>query len=273
MNAEKVIKKSLFHILLVFIVFAFLFPIIWQALVSVKPPLDIVSPKLILFFKPTFINWKYILKENLFHNLKNSVIVTSLGVLLSILLGSAAAYAFARFEFRAKSFWQFNILTLRMLPPIIPLIPIFILMKTIKMLNTYFALTVTYVSFNLPFVIWLMISFFKEVPLEIEDAARVDGCSWWEVYWKISFPLVKMGVIATSILTAMYMWNEFMMAVILTGKDTGTLAVAAAGTCAHFTVNWGNVAVVSVFTISPMILFGILVQKHIVRGLTLGAIK
>lgn len=270
---KKKIKEWLFFWGCIVLVLIVLFPVLWELAASIKPPLKIMSTELIFFFRPTLDNWRFIIEEGILHNMKNSIIVTSCAVLLTITFGSMGAYAFARFPFRGKEFWSFQVLTLRMVPPIVPIIPLFLLMKQLKLLDTYIALILTYTSMNLPFAIWIMTGFFKDVPTEVEESARVDGCSWWNVYWKITVPLSIPGLVTVAMLCAVFIWNEFMLGVILTSSKVQTLAVRAAGVSPQFVSNWSNVAVISVFTIFPLFIFTLIVQKYIVKGLTLGALK
>ncbi len=160
-----------------------------------------------------------------------------------------------------------------MMPPVAAIIPIYIIMRNLHLLDTPWSLVITYLTFNLPFAVWLMRSFFREIPREIEESALVDGCSDFSAFRKIALPLAAPGLAATGILTFIFSWNEFLFALILTGNKAVTLPVGIIGYMKETGINWGYMTAGGVLALIPVIVFTILVQKHLVKGLTMGAMK
>ena len=195
-----------------------------------------------------------------------------------MLVGSLAAYSLARFRTGGKhlAFWM---LSQRMMPPVVLVVPFFLLLRDVGDvvprlgLDTRGALIVLYTVFNLPYVIWMMRSYFEGVPVELEEAAMVDGCTRFGVLWRITLPLALPGLIATATFTFIFAWTEFLFAVVITRTDAVTLPVAIAGFTGSQGSNWGQASALAVVATGPVFLLGLLVQRHFVRGLTLGAVR
>jgi multiple sugar transport system permease protein len=160
-----------------------------------------------------------------------------------------------------------------MMPPVAAIIPIYIIMKKVRLLDTPWALIIIYLTFNLPFVVWMMKGFFEDIPPAIEESALIDGCSEFAVFRKIALPLVAPGLAATAILIFIFSWNEFLFALILTGTRAVTLPVGIIGFMKETGINWGYMTAGGMLALVPVVIFTILVQKHLVKGLTLGALK
>lgn len=249
------------------------FPILWLLLTSFKPT------RLIQTWPPTFLFW-----PTLFHYGKvmtgefarfflNSALVATGSVVVSLLFGIPAAYALARFRFTGKDDLTFWILTTRMAPPFGFIVAFFLIFRTLGLLNTYLALILVYLTFNLSFVIWMLKGFIQEIPVQIEEAARVDGCSRSGTLVRIVVPLAAPAIISTAILSFILSWNEFFFALVLTGRDTRTVPVALSTFIGSMGIEWGNMAALSVLAILPIIALAMAVQKYLVRGLTMGAMK
>jgi len=165
------------------------------------------------------------------------------------------------------------ILVARIIPGIAYLIPWYIFFRQLRMVDTYGALILTHLIVSLPIIIWVMISFFEDVPAELEDAALIDGCSYWSAFWRIALPLVKPGVVATAILSFVFSWNNFLFSVILAGRSTRTLPIAVYTMISYEEINWGTLAAAATLITLPVLLVALVAQRHIVSGLTFGAVK
>jgi multiple sugar transport system permease protein len=170
-------------------------------------------------------------------------------------------------------FLPFWVLSIRMFPPIAIILPIYVIMRKLHLLDTYYAVIIMHTLVNLPFVVWLMSGFFREIPDEIDEAAVIDGCSIWSAYFKVIIPVVKPGLFATAVFCLITSWNEFLFALVLSGRNVTTLPVATAFYVTDRDILWGPMAAVGVTASIPIIVFTILIQKHLVRGLTYGAVK
>lgn len=268
------VKKTILVAMAVVVFVVILFPPMVLFLTSIKTELDALSfpPKWI--FQPTLENYKQIFQLSPFMKyLLNSLIVASLNTGAVLILGSLAAYSLARFKFKGADNIAFWILSVRMMPPVAAIIPIYIIMRNLRLLDTPWSLVITYLTFNLPFAVWLLRSFFREIPREIEESALVDGCSDFSAFRKIALPLAAPGLAATGILTFIFSWNEFLFALILTGNKAVTLPVGIIGYMKETGINWGYMTAGGVLALIPVIIFTILVQKHLVKGLTMGAVK
>lgn len=250
-----------------------IFPFFWMLLVSLKSRVLTYDPS-VWIFKPTLENYITIFRErHLLHYAKNSFIVVIVTTIVSLILGSLAAYGFARFSFRRKEDLAFWILSLRMLPPMATVIPFFVLARLTGLLDTHLVLILAYMTFNIPFSIWMMRGFFEEIPIQIEEAALVDGCSHWQVLTRILLPLALPGLTATAIFCVIQSWNEFAFALFLTGVNARTLPTTVTFFLSVTGVIWGEMAAVGVVTALPVLIFAMLVQKYMIRGLTFGAVK
>lgn len=268
------VKKIIFLLIAAVIFGVILFPPVVLFLTSIKTELDALSfpPKWI--FKPTLENYTTIFKFSPFTRyLLNSFIVASLNTGVVLVLGSLAAYSLARFRFKGADNLAFWILSVRMMPPVAAIIPIYIIMRNLHLLDTPWSLVITYLTFNLPFAVWMMRSFFREIPREIEESALVDGCSIFRSFRSIALPLAAPGLAATGILTFIFSWNEFLFALILTGSKAVTLPVGITGYMKETGINWGYMTAGGALALIPVIVFTILAQKHLVKGLTMGALK
>ncbi len=267
------VKKFITYVLLIVFTLFCVFPFFWMLLTSLKVRVDVIDPS-VWIFKPTFENYKNVFeKRNLLFNIKNSVIVVSGTTVISLLLGTMAAYGFARFNFKRKENLAFWILSLRMLPPMAVVISFFVLGRLLRILDTHLYLIIIYLSFNIPFTIWMMRGFIEDIPIEIEEAAWLDGCSRFEGFFKVILPLISPGLIATAIFCIIQSWNEFSLAFFLTTFNAKTVPTIVTAFLSVTGVLWGEMAAVGVVAIAPIVLFAFLVQKNLVRGLTFGAVK
>jgi multiple sugar transport system permease protein len=250
-----------------------LYPLVWVLLTSFKPASAQFQP-VWLHFIPTLQNYRSFFSNAEFARcFLNSFAVTSLAVLFSLSVGTPTAYALARYRMRGKSAVMIFVLLARMTPPVVLVIPFFLLARKIGISNTYLALVGMGSFLSVPFVIWMMRGFFAEIPYEIEESAVVDGCSRGQAIRRIVLPLTAPGLAATAVLCALLVWNEFFFALVLSGADTRTLPVLVNMFVSEKSVEWGTMSAAGVITVLPLVIFGLVAQKHLVRGLTMGSIK
>jgi len=206
----------------------------------------------------------------------NSSIICFSAAGLSMIIGSLAAYSLARFKIRGGENIAFWILSIRMMPPIATVIPLFLMFNTLHLLDTYHGLILVYTGLNLPFVVWMMRGFFEEVPVDLEESAMVDGCSRLNAFFRVVLPLTLPGIVATIVFVLIMSWNEFLLALVLTGTTTRTLPVGIQTfmtTGVMGTYQWPQIGAAGIAASVPIIAFAIIIQKYLVRGLTLGAVK
>lgn len=271
---QRVLKAVLAYAFIAVYLIVTLAPYLWLMMTSFKTRLDAFSipPKLV--FRPTLSNYVVAFRDKGFtSNLMNSLVVTAATTVFSLVLGLPSAYAFSRFSLKGDQILYFYLLGTRFTPVIVLALPLYLIMAKTRLLDTFIGVVIAHTAFNLAFVVWMMKGFFDTVPTEIDEAGRVDGCSWPGVFLRIVLPLTLNGVAATAIFCAINSWNEFLMALILTGRRTATLPVAIPGLLTPQGTFWGQIAAVgSVITI-PVFILAFCVQKYMIRGMTFGAIK
>jgi multiple sugar transport system permease protein len=251
-----------------------LFPIVMMLMTALKTPNDAIAVPPVWFFKPIFTNFRDIFTMYpLWLYLRNSLICATASTFISLAIGAPAAYSLARFEFKARENVATWILSTRMAPPIAAVIPYFILLRTFRLLDTRVGLIIIYVASSLPFVVWMMRGFFEDIPQEIEESARVDGCSRYGAMLRVAFPLAAPGLTAAAILVFIFNWNEFLFALLTTGRRAQTMPVAVSLFMKEFGIQWGYMAATAITMIVPLFVFTLFIQKYLVRGLTMGAIK
>jgi multiple sugar transport system permease protein len=266
----EILKYSLVAVVL----FSLLLPIYWIFASSLKLERDFFVTPPAFLFEPTLGNYKSALSNLQFLGfLENSLIVSISTTLATLTIGSLAAYALARYEFPGAKIIALAILSARLVPGATMIMPYYVLFRFYGLNNTIPGLVLAYVGFSLPFACWLLLGFFLEIPSDVEDAARIDGCSDFEVFWRIVLPLTRPGLAATAILVFLGTWNEFLFALVLAGRDTRTLPVYLSTFISERTVFWGNLFAVASFMVLPCLILIVLVQRHLVRGLTAGAVK
>lgn len=252
---------------------AILFPVFWMASLMVKPDDIMFIRPTVWVFEPTLDHFAFLLHEGFLWYLLSSVIVATVSTALVVLIGTPAAYAFARFEiWRSDDLFIF-ILATRMAPPVCLMIPFYLIYAKVGLIDTYLGLVLAYLTFNLSFYVWVMRSFCRDLPVELEEAALVAGYPRWQVLVKIVFPLVRPGMVAAAMLCFIFAWNEFLYAFMLGGDKIKTLPVAIPTLITTQGVRWGEMSVVGIVGLLPVLVAVFFLQKHIVRGLTMGAVK
>jgi ABC-type glycerol-3-phosphate transport system permease component len=228
-----------------------------------------------MVFPPTLSNYRDVLfgSASLLPNLLSSTIVAGASTLLTLLLAVPAAYALARLELPAKRVSGFYVLATQMLPPVGLIIPYYLVLQKIGALDTYTGLIVIYLTFSLPFAIWLMVSYFEDIPREMEEAALLDRAGRLRALWYVILPQVRGGIAVTTIFVFLNAWNEFLFAVVLGGNRVRPVTVAMFNFISVEQTLWAKLAAGAMLAMAPVIVLGILAQRHIVKGLTVGAVK
>jgi len=274
MKNRKRLKTALFDLIIALALVFFLFPIFWIFFTSIKTRAQAFAFPPLWIFKPTLHNYEAVFSQrHLLKNLINSSIISAGAAVFALILGCLAAYAIARFTFKGRDSIAFDILSVRMMPPIASTIPFFIVMRNLRLYDTHIGLIIAYATFNLPFVIWMMRGFIEEVPVDLEESAMVDGCSRLGAVRRIVIPLISPGLAATAIFCIILSWNEFLFALVLTNKKAVTLPVAVASLISDRGIPWGEITAAAVVIIVPILIFALAVQRYLVAGLTGGAMK
>ena len=251
-----------------------LVPVLWMLISSFKSLTDVLSPTPLLMFKPTLVNYISLVSggNNVLTYFRSSILAAGISTIIATTLGCLAGYGLARGNFRAKKHLAFWIISTRMAPIAAVILPLFIGFTFLHLINTVWGLVVAYLSFNLPFAIWIMNAFFEDLPAGIEEAARVDGATNFQTFWRIALPMTAPGIVTTAILCLVFSWNDYAFAVTFAGPGSQTLPVAASQLITQTGVDWGQLTAIGTVVALPMVLVGLAVRRYLVRGLTLGAV-
>lgn len=204
----------------------------------------------------------------------NSLIIALTSTVIALAIGMSGGYAFARFRFRFKNSIFLGLMLSRTVPGIALSLPVFMIWSYIGLIDTKAGMIVVYTALNIPFTIWLIDGFFRQVPKEMSEAAQVDGCTRWQAFWKIEFPLAKSGIASAGIFAFLTSWNEYALASQLTrSTDSKTLPVGLMDFTAQFTIDWAGMSAMAVIIIIPALILTFVVQKHLIAGLTFGGVK
>jgi multiple sugar transport system permease protein len=266
------------------VVLFFLFPIFWIVLMSFQTNTDILRMPPRLTFSPTLANYTALISGKLqtaagtlditfLHNLWNSVLLSACSVLVSLLLGVPAAYAFARFRFRLGEDIAFTLLSFRFAPPLLVLLPLSLYFQDLGLANTYVGLIWVYQLICLPLILWIVRGYFEDASPDIEYAYRVDGHSWWRTFTRIAIPLARPGIAAAGLLAFIFAWNNFVFALILASADKQPVTVGALAFVTASGIQYGQIAAAIVLSILPTLALALYAQRWLVEGLSLGAVK
>ncbi|WP_010274315.1 carbohydrate ABC transporter permease [Paenibacillus senegalensis] len=271
MKAKERWFGRLYMLLVILVLISFLFPFVWMILGSFKNQAQIMSTQNMLWFTPTLNNYISVFAEHDFVRFMfNSFIVGLVSTFFALVLGLPAAYSIAKYK---QNQIGLMILVARIIPGISFMIPWFILFSQVGLVDTYTSLILAHMLVGLPFIIWIMISFFESLPNELEEAARVDGCTIQSAFVRIMLPLAMPGVITSSILAFIFSWNNFMFSLVLSGERTRTLPIAVFNFMSYSEINWGGLMAAAVIITLPIIVIALILQKYIITGITAGAVK
>ncbi|WP_439406187.1 carbohydrate ABC transporter permease [Bradyrhizobium sp. DASA03076] len=251
----------------------FLFPVYWLFMISFKTPDEIYHvPPLWIPGQIQFSNYYVLFKDGDVLAILNSLIVAGVSSGIAIVLGTLCAYSLARFGTGGENLAMW-IISQRMIPPIAVVFPIFLIYVYFGLVDGYFGLILLYTAFNLPYVIWMMRGYIVDVPLELEESALVDGLNRWEVIWKVVFPMVRPGLMATSVFTFVFAWNDFLFALVLTRTEVITFPVMLTHYFGGQSNFWAKIAAMSVLGTLPIFVAVSVMQRYLARGISLGAVK
>jgi multiple sugar transport system permease protein len=249
----------------------FVFVFLWMAMGALKTQVQNTASPPLWIFQPTFENFRKVFIANQFLKyIQNSLMVSGGATLLALALGLPAAHAIARYRQRGLAV---GILVARMAPHLSYVVPFFILFQKLGWIDTYASMILSHLIITLPMVVWIMIGAFEDVPLELEEAARIDGCSRWRVFTRISLPVCRTALATATILSFIFSWNNFIFALILTGPERRTLPVAVFNFISGDEIDWGGLSAAATLITLPILLLILFVQRHIVQGMTAGGLK
>ena len=251
-----------------------LFPIYWVGTISIKTELDSFAIPPEWLFTPIWDNYAKLWRNDLIReSFGNSIVVTAIAVALSLAIAIPCAYALTRLQLRGKRLIAMWFLLAYMLPEFLFIIPMYVLYQVIGLYDTHFGLALLYQVHVLPFSVWMLRSFFAEIPKALDESAAMEGASSWQILWRIYVPVSMPGITATAILNAIWVWNELAIALGLTFSRAQTITVGVTSFRGYTSIDWGAMTAASMAAMIPMILFALFAQRHIVKGLTLGAVK
>ena len=267
------IRKTM-DVVAVFLVAIYLAPIYWIALTSVKPMSEIHSRKPVWVFDPTIEHYaEAFVRFEFGKALLNSSIIVFSATFITMILALIAAYALARMRLRGADVLSLFILSLRFMPAVVIAMPFYLMFLKFGLIDSHIGMIVVYVGYGLPFAVWIMRGFLLDLPKEIEEAARQDGLGWISIIRRIILPLSGPGIAVTAIFTFVFNWNEYLFALYLTQADAVTLPIQIAKMVDAYTVLWGTISASVVMQLVPMVVVVFLLQRHMIRGLALGAVK
>lgn len=267
-------SSSLKYLVLVLFAVWSIVPVLVVVLTSFKTQIDIFQTPFKWFFKPTLINYQHaFLTGDFLGYFKNSLVVALSTALISILFGTFAAYGITSFKLPGSHFYSNLFLVGKLVPVITILLPFFVILNKTHLLGSYLGPILAHTAINLPFIVWLMMSFIQDIPADLLDCSRIDGCTRMQTFWKIVFPILTPALASATVLALQLSWNELLFSLQLTNMDTYTLPVGIAKFVGSVSVDWGKSSAAATLTMVPIILVGFYIQTYIVRGMTMGSVK
>jgi multiple sugar transport system permease protein len=255
------------------LVVLFLFPIYWLVIMAFKTADEIFA------FPPVWwpgsfnlANFAVLFRDGDWISVRNSLVLASVSTVVSMVLGTLAAYAIERFRTGGENLAVW-IISQRMLPPVTIVFPVFLLYVALGLVDSFAGLILLYVAFSLPYVIWMMRGYIQDIPVELEESAEVDGCSRWQILWRVVFPMARTGLFATAVFTFVFVWNDFLFALVLTRTEVVTYTVQVTHYFGGQSNFWAKIAAMSVLGTVPVFLTVASLQRYFVRGISMGAVK
>ncbi len=278
-NRKRMLKGL--HVIALFLTMAIIcIPGLWIVLNSFRPTVEIMAKPPVWTPSFTLDHYRAMFAGAgeggvpVFAYFRNSLIVSITSTLIAILIGMSGGYAFARYRFKGKAGYFVGLMLFRAVPGVALSLPLFIVFARVGIIDTHFGLILAYVAMNVPFTIWLTDGFFRQIPKELHEAAEIDGCTRWQAFWRVEFPVARSGVASAAIFAFLTSWNEFALASQLTRSvGSKTMPVGLLDFTAEFTINWGGMCALAVLMIVPALVLTFIVQKHLIAGLTFGGVK
>ena len=274
-RTKRILIEALKHVAMIFICLVALFPILWILTQAFKPYFDTIAVPPKIFFQPVLDNFRQVLaKPGFLSSIRDSFILAMGSSLLGLLLGTPCGYALARLQYRGSGSVGFFLLITRMVSPIVIIIPLNRAFQVLGLIDTHIGLILAHTFINIGLVVWMMRGFFQDIPDSLEEAARLDGCSNIQAFYKIALPTTAPGLAATTIFCFLFSWNELMMALTLASLKVRTSPVFVISEfVGYLAVEWGLLSAAGILIVLPMLIFVVAIQKNLVRGLTMGAVK
>jgi ABC-type sugar transport system, permease component len=273
-NAPAVQRNWWAYVLILFVCVVNFLPYLYVVLTGFMDAATSNKPEPQWIFTPTLEAFRFLLFEkDLLHNLKNSAIVSITATFLSVTLGMFAAYAIARYDFIGRDDVSFWVLTNRMMPPVAVLIPIFVTFQTLRLLDTLTGLIILYTAMQLPFVVWMLTGYFRDIPRRYEESAMVDGDTWFQAFRKVTLPLMMPSLTATAIFVMILSWNEYVFALFLTSAGARTMPPAIVAYSIGANISWNVLGAAVILITAPLIIFVLIVQRQLISGLSQGALR
>ncbi|HWU46485.1 MAG TPA: carbohydrate ABC transporter permease [Humibacter sp.] len=267
-------RATIAGVLAVVIVLWSVVPLLWMLLTAFKPQTAINTSTPVLAFAPTLENFIRLFTggNSIGPYILNSVLASVGSTVIAVGLGTMAGYGLSRWKSRAKGNLSFWIISTRMAPIAAVIVPLFVIFRQFGLINSVPGLIVAYLTFNLPFAIWLMSAFFAEVPTALQEAAQIDGCNKWQAFRLVVLPTTLPGMIATAVLCTVFSWNDYAFATAFSGPESQTLPMSAGSLITQTGTDWGQLCALGIITVLPMIVIGLLVRRHLVTGMSMGAV-
>ena len=272
-HRRKNVRLTLRYAIACLLVIIFVFPVYWLFIISFKTPDEIFAfPPVWYPNSIQFSNYMVLFKDGDAKTVLNSLILATASTFFAMILGTIAAYSLVRFKTGGENLAVW-IISQRMMPPVAIVFPVFLLYVYFGWVDTFFGLILLYTAFNLPYVIWMMRGYIEDIPLELEESALVDGCSRWAVLWKVVMPMARSGLFATAVFTFVFAWNEFLFALVLTRTEVVTYTVQVTHYFGGQSNFWAKIAAMSVLGTIPIFIAVATMQRYLVRGISMGAVK
>ena len=273
MRADRGGGLALRYLAATLVVVLFLFPVYWLFMISFKTPAEIFAHPPVWWPESIqFANYAVLFRDGDVVSVWNSLVIAGASTAIAMLFGTMCAYSIARFRTGGNLFAEW-MLSNRMIPPIVIVFPVFLLYVQFGLVDTYLGLVLLYTAFNLPYVVWMMRGYIQEIPLELEESALVDGCTRWQVFTRVVWPMARSGLFATAVFTFVFAWNEFIFALVLTRSAVTTFPVQVTHYFGGQSNFWAKIAAMSVLGTVPIFIAVAFLQRYLVRGISLGAVK